>query len=220
MLLYNNHSDLLPSTHEYPRDVFVTNIPGLEDMSHAEFLKMFRAFGEIERYSIRRPLHTAIIKYKSETSAQNALQLNASYTNTYGRQMYVCPRQNNEDHMVFRWYRQEKFDDIYEYNMRVYHGKPSYIDNEKILSVIAQIYERIGEQHYALFDQINTFLYEYKDPDYGYYAPPSATKQLIQTLKVRHEGWLARKEKVVKEMCSSSDMPDDVLKHIVTEYMY
>ncbi len=86
-----------------------------------------------------------------------------------------------------------------------------------VLVAISQYYEIIACQHYALVELINKCIDD-MDPPF-YYRHENEDDHLVTILKVRKEGWYARKQTLIDHLCKTTQFADDIIKHIAIEYM-
>ena len=198
-------------------EIFVTNVPRQEEqLSHQEFLRMFQNCGPILRYSIRRPLRTAVIVYGDEESMQKALQLNATYQDSKGYYMYVSKRVTYSFQQLYLLLKQQKWEQVYE-KIQLFPIQ-EITQSAKLMHEFAHFYELIACQHFDLFEYINEliehpFFDDHETYDIGLYNE-------ISLLQVRKEGWYMRKEKIQRWLIESTKLSDDIIKHILIDYMF
>jgi hypothetical protein len=215
--------------------VFVTNVPPLQKIPHHIFMKWFSRCGEVTHYNINHNKRTAKIVYNDKECVEKALRLDRSFTEECGKTMFVTRAVPHTCFAIFRLFRKQEWQQAYD---RVTGGVLIQADdeetipfntflltqNQSFLSVLAHYYELIACEHLQLFMWINQFIDQVLDQgrlERQVYVHNKENHMLLLLL-ARREGWFARKEKLQQYLQQSSTLPfpDDVVKHILIDYLF
>jgi hypothetical protein len=202
------------------KQVFVINVPSFTEVSHHSFIKMFEACGKVQKYKIYRHRDHAIFTFETVEGAQKALLLDKSYTSKKEIVMYVNARIKTEEQRLFSHFRNQRWHCAYLYLRENQEMNQYFLPHS--LKLIAHYYELIATQHFGLFYIINEWIDKLNSNTLSiqHSLIPETSKDLLHILQVRKEGWFARKEITKTFLCDQFNFSDDVIKHILIEYLF
>jgi hypothetical protein len=204
-------------TDDEKKEVYVANVPSFDVLPFHQFYKMFEACGKIQKYKLHRNKNSVFISFETEEAAKQAVtKLDRSFI--------------HEDKMMFVSYRKgmSQYEDLFIFLRRCdWQSAYTLLKNNNYLLarmsnlyIIAQMYELIGCQHFDLFYIINQYISENQQFWQVYQRSTNSNFHIYEILMLRREGWFARKKMVCQFLCETTNFTDDVIHHVMLEYLF